>query len=284
MNAVTEISRAGIAPDGGRMSLMPDHGRMSVTEVVRHVHAVQEVMKTVMKEGVHYGLVPGTDKPMLFKQGAEKLCLAFRIADDYRIDDLSTADTARYRVTCVGIHQTSGAQLGQGVGECSSAEEKYRWRKAVCKEEFEATPANLRRIKFGRKSGGHYTVEQVRTDAADLANTVLKMAAKRAKVAMTLNVTAAGDIFSQDLEDLDTLLQQHLVEDERQSHTESLREEWVAKARAATSVDELTRVMKEGVKVFQQGRDRDGYGQFAGAVKERGAVLRGAQQEGGQGA
>ena len=203
MNSVTELARASIAPDAGRMS---------VTEVVRHVHAVQEVMKTVMKEGVHYGLVPGTDKPMLFKQGAEKLCLAFKVADDYRIEDLSTDDTARYRVTCIGIHQATGAPLGQGLGECSSAEEKYRWRKAVCKEEFEATPPNLRRIKFGRKSGGHYTVEQVRTESADVANTVLKMAAKRAKVAMTLNVTAAGDIFGQDLEDLDALLQQDAAE------------------------------------------------------------------------
>ena len=255
---------------------------MSVTEVVSHVRAVQEVMQAVMKDGLHYGMVPGTDKPMLFKQGAEKLCLAFKIGDEYRIDDLSTADTARYRVTCIGIHQPTGMVLGQGVGECSSAEEKYRWRKAVCKEEYEATPEDRRRVKFGRKSGGFYTVEQVRTDSADVANTVLKMAAKRAKVAMTLNVTAAGDIFGQDLEDLDELLRQHLAEDEQVEHTQGVRDEWIAKAKAAKTTDELTRTMREGVKVFQSARDRDGYSNFAAAVQERGAMLKAAAQKTGE--
>lgn len=275
MNAVVELPQRGIATDTGRMN---------VQEVIRHVHAVQEVMQAVMKDGLHYGAVPGTDKPMLYKQGAEKLCLAFKIGDEYRIEDLSTSDVARYRVTCVGIHQPTGTVLGQGVGECSSAEEKYRWRKAVCKEEFEITPANLRRVKFGRKAGGHYTVEQVRTDSADVANTVLKMAAKRAKVAMTLNVTAAGDMFGQDLEDLDALLAQHLTEDERDTQIQSQRAEWAAKAQAAKTSDELTKVMKEGVKVFQQARDRDGYQQFAAAVQQRGAALKTQTKEAGNGA
>lgn len=275
MNAVIELPQRGIAPD---------QGRMSVQEVIRHVHAVQEVMQAVMKDGLHYGAVPGTDKPMLYKQGAEKLCLAFKIGDEYRIEDLSTADVARYRVTCIGIHQPSGTALGQGVGECSSAEEKYRWRKAVCKEEFEATPANLRRVKFGRKAGGHYTVDQVRTDSADMANTVLKMAAKRAKVAMTLNVTAAGDMFGQDLEDLDALLAQHLTEDERDTQIQSQRADWCDKAKAAKTADELTKVMRDGVKVFQQARDRDGYQQFASVVQKRGAELKAATQEQSHGA
>lgn len=265
MNAVVELPQRGIVADAGRMS---------VTEVIRHVHAVQEVMQAVMKEGLHYGQVPGTDKPMLYKQGAEKLCLAFKIADEYRIEDLSTADVARYRLTCVGIHQPTGSVLGQGVGECSSAEEKYRWRKAVCKEEFEATPTNMRRVKYGRKQGGFYTVDQVRTEAADMANTILKMAAKRAKVAMTLNVTAAGDIFGQDLEDLDALLQQHLTEDEQVNQAQVLRDEWVAKAVAAKTTEDLTKIMRDGVKVFQASRDRDGYQQFATAVQQRGAALK----------
>ena len=59
------------------------------------------------------------------------------------------------------------------------------------------TPEDRKRIKYGK-----YTAKQVRTEPADLANTVLKMACKRAQLAMTLNVTAASDIFSQDLDDL----------------------------------------------------------------------------------
>jgi protein-tyrosine-phosphatase len=160
------------------------------------VNLVQEVMKAVMKEGTHYGTIPGTPKPSLWKPGAEVLAATFRIAVSYKIEDLSTADVVRYRVVAIGTHQTSGIVMGEGMGECSSGEEKYKWRKAY-DEEFAAAPEDKKRIKYGK-----YTAKQIRTEPADLANTILKMACKRAQVAMTLNVTAASDCFSQDLEDL----------------------------------------------------------------------------------
>jgi len=180
-------------------------GRMAVADIISHVALVQEVMRAVMKPDVHYGIIPGTDKPTLYKQGAEVLCMAFRVADTYQVEDLSTADTVRYRVTCSGMHQVNGVVLGTGMGEASSGEEKYKWRKAW-DEEFDATPANMRRIKSGK-----YKTKQVRTEPADLANTILKMANKRAKIAMTINVTACGDMFGQDLEDMDEALRDHLT-------------------------------------------------------------------------
>lgn len=256
-------------------TLVADAGRMGVTEVLAHVTAVQQVMRAVMKEDVHYGRIPGTDKPTLYKQGAEVLCLAFKIGPRYIVEDLSTGETARFRVTCEGIHTPSGTVMGQGLGECSGAEEKYRWRKAVCSEEFEAVPEVQRRMKYGRKSGGgFYTVNQIRVDAADVANTILKMAKKRAFIDMVLAVTAASDMFAQDLEDLDAALREHLTEDEQIAAAQVTRDEWIAKATAAASVDELTKVMKTGVKVFQEARDRDGHRAFASAVQARGAVLR----------
>lgn len=176
--------------------------RFSAAEIRERVNLVQEVMRAVMKEGVHYGKIPGTPKPTLYKPGAEVLCVAFRIAPSYRVEDLSSDGVARFRVTCVGTHQVSGTVLGEGLGECSSAEEKYKWRKAICAEEFELTLDTMRRLKFGKGDRGIYKVTQIRTEAADQANTVLKMACKRAKVAMTLDVTAASDMFTQDIEDL----------------------------------------------------------------------------------
>lgn len=167
-----------------------------------HVNRVQEVMKAVMIRETHYGVIPGSKKPSLFKPGAEVLCVTFRVAPSYKIEDLSNDDCARYRVTCVGTHQTSLTVLGEGVGECSSNEEKYKWRRAVCNEEFEATPVDRRRIKYSVYQGKTQTTNQIRTEPADIANNVLKMAAKRAQVAMTLNVTGASDCFTQDIEDL----------------------------------------------------------------------------------
>lgn len=210
MNAVVELKPAGA------LATTQNSGRMAVSEIITHVQVVQEVMRAVMKPGVHYGTIPGAgDKMTLLKPGAEVLCMAFRVGDTYQIEDLSTGDKIRYRVNCIGTHQVTGGVLGSGLGEASSSEEKYKWRKAICAEEFEATPANMRRKKFAKaKGGGFYMQDQVRTEPDDLANTVLKMANKRAKVAMTINVTACGDMFNQDLEDLDDTLRDHLVRQE----------------------------------------------------------------------
>lgn len=187
-------------------------GRMAVADIISHVALVQEVMRAVMKPDVHYGIIPGTDKPTLYKQGAEVLCMAFRVADTYQVEDLSTADTVRYRVTCTGVHQVNGVVLGTGMGEASSGEEKYKWRKAY-EPEFNEAPVNMRRKKTGynKAKKEQYSTFQVRTEPADLANTILKMANKRAKIAMTINVTACGDMFGQDLEDMDEALRDHLM-------------------------------------------------------------------------
>lgn len=172
--------------------------QLTAAAIRSQVNLVQEVMQAVMKRDTHYGTIPGTPKPTLYKPGAEVLGATFRIAVSYKIEDLSTNDTARYRVAAIGTHQTSNIVMGEGMGECSSGEEKYKWRKAVNAQEFGAAPEDKRRKKYGKT----YNVDQVRTEAADLANTVLKMACKRAQVAMILNVTAASDIFTQDIEDL----------------------------------------------------------------------------------
>ena len=37
-------------------------------------------MRSVMQDGQDYGVIPGTDKPTLYKPGAEKLCVTFRLA------------------------------------------------------------------------------------------------------------------------------------------------------------------------------------------------------------
>lgn len=175
---------------------------LTAENIKAQVGLIQKVMKAVMKPGTHYGTIPGTPKPTLYKAGSEVLLTTFRIAVDPEIDDLSTPDEIRYRVRAIGKHQTTGTVVGVGIGECSSSEEKYKWRDAVCQEEFDATDEDRRRIKFAKdKRGGHYTRTQVRTVPADVANTVLKMAKKRAQIDLTLTATAASDIFTQDVED-----------------------------------------------------------------------------------
>lgn len=188
-------------------------GASSIASLRAQIQLIQQAMSEVMIEGTHFGKIPGTPKPSLWKSGAEVLCAMFRIAPIFLTEDLSTPDCVRYRVRCIGRHQTSGIDLGEGVGECSSDEAKFRWRAPVCDEEFAATPADRRREKWMRGGSGAYVQKQVRIDCADVANTVLKIGAKRAHIAMVLNVLAASDCFAQDLEDLPD----GMIEGERQT-------------------------------------------------------------------
>jgi hypothetical protein len=239
-------------------------GLMSANDIRQQVNLVQEVMQAVMKEGTHFGKIPGTPKPSLWKPGAEVLCATFRIGVSYRVEDLSGDDVIRYRIVCVGTHQASGTVLGEGVGEASSDEEKYKWRKAAGIREFEATPANRRRLKFGynREKREEYDTKQVRTEPADVANTILKMAAKRAQVAMTLNVTAASDIFTQDIEDLPEELQQHISEDEQRPPP--LTPEQIAELKTeigkATDRVQLREATKKALTVCATAKDAEAHG------------------------
>lgn len=197
-----------------------DHSQMSLSadQIRSQVNLIQEVMASVMKKDTHYGKIPGTTKNTLYKAGAEVLLTTFRIAVEPDVEDLSTSDEIRYRIHARGIHQSTGVVVGIGVGECSSNEEKYKWVAAVCQEQFEATDVDRRRIAYKKKKypeKGHYTVDQIRAEPADIANTILKMAKKRAQIDLCLTATAASDIFTQDIEDLTDGLRNNIADDNR---------------------------------------------------------------------
>ena len=188
---------------------------LSAEEVRARVNLIQQVMKGVMKKGIHYGPIPGAgEKPMLYKPGAETLSVTFQLSHEYTIEDLSDIDLVHYRIRDRIGSQATGKFICEGVGECSSDEEKYRWRKAVCDQEFDETPEDRRRVKWAHGRGGSaYQVKQVRTNPADVANTVLKMGKKRAQTDGVLTATGASDVFGQDLEDLPDELRTQLAED-----------------------------------------------------------------------
>jgi hypothetical protein len=177
---------------------------LTASDIKAQVQLIQEVMKAVMEKDVHYGIIPGTPKPTLYKAGAEKLLSTFRIGVDPReeVVDLSTEDEIRYRVSVKGFSQGTGDLLGVGIGECSSSEEKYKWKKPVCGEEFNETAPERKRTVWKHGKDKPYQLQQIRMNPIDVANTILKMAKKRALIDMTLTITAASDIFDQDLEDL----------------------------------------------------------------------------------
>jgi hypothetical protein len=202
-----------------------DAGQMTAIQVRSQVNLVQQVMREVMQDGQHYGTIPGCgNKPTLLKPGAEKLGMCFRLSPEFNIQIDHMADGHReYRITCTLTHIDSGKVMGQGVGSGSTMETKYRYRggERKCPECGKATIIAGKKeygggfICFGKKGGcgakftdndPKITSQQIgrveNPDIADCYNTVLKMAKKRAQVDAILTVTAASDIFTQDIEDL----------------------------------------------------------------------------------
>lgn len=145
-------------------------------DVSNQVKLVQEVMGRVMQENTHYGKIPGCgNKPTLLQPGAQVLNLTFQLAPKFLIEKEELERGHReYIVTCDLCSKVTGQLVGSGAGSCSTMEKKYRYRK-----------------------GGSEN-----PDIADVYNTVLKMAMKRALVHATLNTTAASDMFTQDVEDM----------------------------------------------------------------------------------
>lgn len=200
---------------------------MSEKNLVEQVTHIQHIMGAVMRKDEHYGVIPGCKKPSLYKAGAEKLCLVFRLFPEFIVvqKDLQN-DHREISVTCV-LKNQSGFIVGQGVGSCSTMESKYRWRqggdleatgKAVPKSYWDAKNAGDNAAATSLLGGKGFAVKKddsgtwmimkkgdgrvENPDIADQWNTVLKMAKKRAHVDAAITATASSDLFTQDVEDL----------------------------------------------------------------------------------
>lgn len=149
---------------------------LTLNEVTARVNLVHRVMQTVMQKGTHFGTVPGCGaKMVLLKPGADVLATTFRLVPQFKVERSDMPNGHReYDVTC-SMYAHDGALLGQGVGSASTMEKKYRWRKDDKGQKIE------------------------NEDIADMYNTVLKIAKKRAHIDATLTVTGAADLFTQDL-------------------------------------------------------------------------------------
>ena len=227
---------------------------LTAVQVKANVQLIQQVMADVMIKDVHYGTIPGTQKPTLYKAGSEKILATFRIAAyPKEIEDLSTFDEIRYRVKVHGVTMENDQVLfGVGIGECSSNEEKYKWRRPVCDEEYNEAPEDRKRMKWFKGYGDKppYQQKQIRTNPSDVANTVLKMAKKRGQIDMTLTATGASDVFDQDLEDLPEGVVQEVADKKPPVKAPQKKAPAAAKKEAETivTVKVLSVASKEGTK------------------------------------
>lgn len=194
---------------------------MTVQQIHQHIQLIQQVMENEMRDGEHYGKIPGCgDKPVLLKAGAEKLCLLFKMASRFKVENVDLGNGHReVRITTELYHIESGKFLGEGLGSCSTMESKYRYRGSEVELTGEVVPKEYWKNRDPELIGGkQFTTKKVdgqwmigikgekmeNPDIADVYNTVLKIGKKRSQVDAVLTVTAASDIFTQDMEEVTT--------------------------------------------------------------------------------
>src|SRR5687767_11021203 len=200
---------------------------LSFAEMRQRVEQLDEFYRGVMQRGTDYDLIPGTPKPSLLQPGAQLLDAIFGLAPIFEelpgsLEDFEQGFFA-YKIRCRLVVKATGWTAAEAIGSCNSKENRYRWRDARRRcPECGAEAITKGRAEYGggwlcwKKTGGcgakyrdgdeaieGQAVGKVENDDPyTLANTILKMAQKRAHVCATLNATGASRIFTQDVEDM----------------------------------------------------------------------------------
>ena len=173
MTSVAAQAESPSAPTGefsAPADAYPDFA-VDPAEVTRRTQMLRAFVREQMVEGEDYGVVPGGTKPTLFKPGAEKLNAVFGLSPLVEVTNREENwddGFVSYEIKVTLFNKRSEKVDAEGIGSCNSRERKYK-----------------------------------NQDAANIANTILKMAKKRALVDATLSATRASGMFTQDLEDMD---------------------------------------------------------------------------------
>lgn len=179
----------------------PAHALMrplvSPADMIKLHREMADFVKQALVEGVDYGTIPNTDKPTMYKSGAERMYIACGCFPRYSIIESEIDHDVEFpwlkrkkRFTEAGRFDGWEEERGTGIG-------RYRY---VVKCEL------VRRddgVVVAEGIGSASTLESRYIDRPrDCENTVAKMAQKRAMVAATLNGFGLSGMFSQDLEDM----------------------------------------------------------------------------------
>ena len=161
---------------------------ISLADVKAQRDEMVKFVQDGLKEGVDFGVIPGTgNRPALYKAGAENCGSWFNAEPVFEVVEREvdhdrenrwsksykggggksgvSIGLYRYVVRCRLVQRHTGLEIGQGLGSCSTMESKY--------------------------------IDRPR----DSENTVLKMAQKRAHVAAVLSGLGLSDRFTQDIEE-----------------------------------------------------------------------------------
>jgi len=201
--------------DGQELEVRPEHGMttgnqgvldapMEVGLAQKRFRQFQNFIQSQMKEGVHYGVIPGTKKKSLYKPGAEAmlnyhgLSTKLEKTEETQIDFEKGFFHYTYKAT---VSTRDGRMVAVAEGSCNSMEAKYRYNWVYDNQ----LPKGIEKADCEEKNG-KYRIEN--NDPYTLVNTFQKMAQKRALVGAAVIACRASDIFSTDFDDDGTITPQ----------------------------------------------------------------------------
>ena len=114
---------------------------LEIEDLLAHAAKLQDSLKRVMREGRHYGIIPGSErtdpktgkdkpKPTLLRAGRREALPSLSAGSEYEIlpDTVQREDFIGYSVRCTRWHIPTGRWIASGIGPCNFREAKYRCR------------------------------------------------------------------------------------------------------------------------------------------------------------
>lgn len=220
------IFKQAMTVTGGPQILgRPEQLQVMLDNIKKEREILGRFVKEAMVKDTDFGLIPGTKSRTLYKPGAEKLADLFRCTPTFEIvKSIEDFDGGLFYfvMMCRMVQRDSGVVIAEGLGSCSSRESKYRYREGqrVCpschgpfimkgSEQYGggwycASKKGGCGLKFVDRAPEIFGQQMARTenpDVADQANTILKMATKRALIAGVLPISRCSDLFNAESED-----------------------------------------------------------------------------------
>ena len=222
---VTDASLAHIENGEGfkrLASLSAEEFERRLVDTQLTLDRLQAIIDRVMKEGIDFGQLPGTKKPMLYQEGATLIGRIFRLVPTFEREEIFGDGVSAPHYVCkstVLLHENTmdGPIVYTAGSIATSHESKYRWRLAklrcpTCEAETIKRSQYKAEWYCYAKIGGCGAVfalddrgvtDQPRgvienPDIADQFQAVQQMADKRALTMATRRYTGAGRHFGQD--------------------------------------------------------------------------------------
>ncbi|MBV4431849.1 hypothetical protein KM803_10995 [Clostridium tyrobutyricum] len=200
-----------VRPQNKVISLLDSLEIGEIRNTLGKIAQFQSIIQKTLKRGHDYGEIGGVTKPTLLKPGAEKILMLMGLTSEYDIiEKIEDYDKGVFAYTIKCILRKNGQKITEGVGSCNSKEDKYRWR--WVKEEELSIGLDTSTLKAKTNNYGITKYKIENDDICSQANTILKMAKKRAQIDATLTVASLSEIFTQDIEDMTQFQERENIE------------------------------------------------------------------------